>query len=146
MNKMIESLATQISKLKVEQSFGKARLPSTFSPRNPHPFRRENEQMWIIQRVKETSEEQRVKTHFQNVVMEEEQFDEEDEIHCMEDKGSAAFLALVTYEESLLEDQTSQESDKEVVPQTEDQQRYNLRSRTNNSKENLVQRVVVPTE
>ena len=120
MTKMIESLATEISKLKVEQSSWKARLPNTFAPRNPNPFRRANEQLQIIQRGKQASEEQRVKTPFQNVVMEEEQFDEEDEIHCMEDKGSAAFLTLATYEESLLKDHTSQEWDREVVLQTED--------------------------
>ena len=40
MTKMIESLAAEISKLKVEQSSGKARLPNTFSPRNPNPYRR----------------------------------------------------------------------------------------------------------
>jgi len=45
MTKMIESLAAEISKLKVEQSFGKARLPNTFAPRNPNPFRRANEQL-----------------------------------------------------------------------------------------------------
>jgi len=49
---MIESLAVKISKLKVEQSFGKARLQNTFSPRKPDPFRRSNEQFQIIQRCK----------------------------------------------------------------------------------------------
>ena len=43
MTKMIESLATKISKLKVEQSSGKSRFQNTFAPRNPNPFRRENE-------------------------------------------------------------------------------------------------------
>jgi len=47
--------------------------------------------------------------------MEEEQFDEEDEIHYTEDNDSVAFLTLATYEESLLKDQTSQEWDREVV-------------------------------
>ena len=78
--------------------------------------------------------------------MEEEQLEEEDEIHCMEDKGSATFLTLIAYEESLLQDQTSQEWDREVVLQTDEQQRYNLRSKSNNVKENPAQRVVVPTE
>jgi len=36
----------------------------------------------------------------------------------MEDKGSATFLTLAAYEESLLQDQISQEWDKEVVLQT----------------------------
>lgn len=59
--------------------------------------------------------------------MEEEQFEEEDEIHCRENKGSATFLTLDTYEESLLQDQTSQKWDREVVLQTDEKQRYNLR-------------------
>lgn len=40
MTKMIESLVAEISKLKVEQNSGKARLPNTFAPRNPNPFSR----------------------------------------------------------------------------------------------------------
>lgn len=44
--------------------------------------------------------------------MEEEQFEDEDEIHCMEDKGSATFFTLAAYEESLLQDQISQEWDR----------------------------------
>ena len=47
--------------------------------------------------------------------MEEEQFENEDEIHCMEDKGSSAFLTSVAYEELLLQEQDSQEWDREVV-------------------------------
>ena len=50
--------------------------------------------------------------------MEEEHFEEEDEIRCMEDKGSATFLTLVAYEESLLQDQNSQRWDREAVLQT----------------------------
>jgi len=45
-----------------------------------------------------------VKTHFENVVMEEEQFKEEDEIHYMGDKGNASFFTLAAYEESLFKD------------------------------------------
>ena len=40
MTKMIESLAAEISKLKVEQSSGKARFQKTFAPRNPNSLRR----------------------------------------------------------------------------------------------------------
>ena len=43
MTKMIESLAAEISKLKVEQSSGKTKFQNTFAPRNPNPFRRANE-------------------------------------------------------------------------------------------------------
>ena len=55
-------------------------------------------------RGKEPNEEHKVKTPFQNVVMEEEQIEDEDEIHCMEDKGSVAFLTLSEYEDSLLQE------------------------------------------
>ena len=53
MTKMIESLAAEISKLKVKQNSGKTRQHNTFSPRNPNPFKRANEQLQIIQRGKE---------------------------------------------------------------------------------------------
>ena len=43
MTKMIESLTSKISKLKVEQHPGKGRVPNTFAPRNPNPYRRANE-------------------------------------------------------------------------------------------------------
>ena len=72
MTKMIESLAFEISKLKVEQHLVKGRIPNTFAPRNPNPYRRANEQLQIMQRSKDANEDQRVKTPFQNVVMEEE--------------------------------------------------------------------------
>jgi len=102
---MIESLAAEISKLKVEQNSGKTRQHNTFAPRNPNPFRRANEQLQIMQRGEESKEDQKIKAPFQNVVMEEEQFEEdEDEIDCMEDKGSATFLTLAEYEQSLLQE------------------------------------------
>jgi len=100
----------------------------------------------IIRRGKETHEERGVKAPFQNVVMEEEQFEEEDEIHCMEDKGSAAFLTLAASEESLPQDQSSQEWDIEDVLHASEQKRYNLRSKVNNVKENPAQRAIVLTK
>ena len=53
-----------------------------------------------MQTNKDANEDQRVKAPFQNAVMEEEQFEEDDEIHCLEDKRSASFLTLASYEES----------------------------------------------
>jgi len=53
--------------------------------------------------------------------MEKEQFEEDDdEIHCMEDKGSATFFRLAEYEESLLQEQNSQDWDRGDVLQTSD--------------------------
>ena len=100
-----------------------------------------------MQREEESKEDQKVKAPFQNVVMEEKQFEEdEDEIHYMEDKGNAAFLTLTAYEESLLQEQDSQEWDREAILQTKELWRYNLRSNAKNVKENIGQRAVVQTE
>ena len=106
MTKMIESLASKISKLEFEKHPGKGRAPNTFAPKNPHsnPYRRTNEQLQILQRNKDANEDQRVKAPFQNAVMEEEQFEEDDEIHCLEDKGNASFLTSSAYEKSLCND------------------------------------------
>jgi len=147
MTKMIESLAAEISKLKVEQTSGKTRQQNTFAPRNSSPFRKENEQLQIMQRGEEAKEYHKVKAPFQNAIMEEEQFEEdEDEIHCFEDKGSAAFLTLAEYEESLLQEQNNQRWDNGVVLQSgEQQQRYNLRSNAKNVKENVAQEAVAQT-
>ena len=73
--------------------------------------------MQILQRSKDANEDQRVKTPFQNVVMEEEQFEEDDEIHCLEDKGNASFLTSAAYEKSLCNDKISQEWDGKSILQ-----------------------------
>ena len=119
---MIESLASEISKLKVEQHLGKGIVPNTFAPRNPNPnpYRRTNEQLQILQRNKDANEDQRVKAPFQNAVVEEEQFEEDDEIHCLEDKGNASFLTSAAYAKSLCNDQINQECDDESILQTVD--------------------------
>ena len=78
MTKMIESLAAEISKLKVKQTSGKTRQQNAFAPRNPNLFRKANEQLQIMQRGEETKEDHKVKAPFQNVVMEEEQFEEKE--------------------------------------------------------------------
>ena len=100
--------------------------------------------MQILPKSKDSNEDQRVKTPFQNVVIEEEQFEEDDEIHFLEDKGSASFLTTTAYEKSLFNDQISQDWDGEAVLQIEDRHRYDLRSKMNNAKETPVQRAVVP--
>ena len=103
---MIKLLAFEISKLKVDQHPRKGRVPNTFTPRNqnPNPYRRTNEQLQILQRNKDANEDQRVKAPFQNAVMEEEKFEEDDEMHFLEDKVNASFLTLAAYEKSLCND------------------------------------------
>jgi len=75
--------------------------------------------------------------------MEEEQFEEDDEIHGMEDKGSATFLTKAAYENSLFNDQISQEWDGEAVLQTKNHYQYNQRYMMNNVKETPLHKVVV---
>jgi len=43
MARMIESLASEVSKLKVEQHSGKGQAPNTFALPNPNPYRGANE-------------------------------------------------------------------------------------------------------
>ena len=101
----------------------------------------------LCRRVKIQKKIRKVKAPFQNVVMEEEQFGEdENEIHCMEDKGSTAFLTLAEYKQSLLQEKDNQEWDRGAILQTGDQQRYNLRSNAKNAKENPAQRAPVQAE
>jgi len=123
MTKMIESLAAKISKLKVDQTSGKTRQQNTFVPRNSNSFRKANEQLQIMQRGEEAREYQKVKAPFHNAVMEGEQSEEdEDEIHCLEDKGSAAFLTWVEYEESLLQEKNSERWDSGAILQSIEQE------------------------
>lgn len=56
--------------------------------------------MQILQKIRDTNEDQRVKTLFQSIVMEEEKHEEE-EGHGLGDKGSDPFLTRAAYEEEL---------------------------------------------
>jgi len=57
MTKMIESLTSEISKLKVEKHSGKGMVPNTFAPPNPNPYRRVNDQLQTLQRNKDANED-----------------------------------------------------------------------------------------
>ena len=52
----------------------------------------------ILQRNRNANEDQKIKAPFQNTVMEEYQPEEDDEIHCLGDKGNVSFLTQTTYE------------------------------------------------
>jgi hypothetical protein len=112
----------------------KGREPNTFIPQNPNPYRINNEKQQILQRNRNTNEEQNIKAPFQNIVMEEDQPEENDEIHCLGDKGDASFLTQAAYQEALLSQQANQDSNEESICQTDDQNRYNLRSKQTNDK------------
>jgi hypothetical protein len=130
MTKIIESLTSKLSKMKLENKKpAKGREPNTFIPKNPNPYRRNNEQHQILQRNRNANEDQNIKTPFQKTVIEEEQPEEDDEIHCLGDKGDSYFLTHDAYEEALLSQPTSQDPNEESVCLTDDQNRYNLRSK-----------------
>lgn len=109
---MIESLASEVSRLGVQQHSKGAGALNSFSLPNPILHRGAQEQLQILQRNKDANKDQRAKPLFQDLVMEEEHFEEEDEVHGMEDKDSAPFLTRATYENSLSK-RTAQEF---VVP------------------------------
>jgi len=99
--RMIESLASEVSRLEAEQYFEEAGALDAFSLPNPNLHREAQEQLQILQRNKDSNEDKRVKPLFQSIVMEEERFEEEDEVHGLEDKGSAPLLMRAAYEEAL---------------------------------------------
>lgn len=98
---MIEALAFEVSRLEAEQYSQEARSPCYFTLPKPSPYRGSQEQLQILQKGRDTNEDKRVKTIFQNTVMEEQQYEEEDEVHGLEDKGSAPFLTIAAYENEL---------------------------------------------
>ena len=77
------------------------------------------------------AKDQIIRAPFQNVVLEEEQefaYEEgeaEDNINCMEDEVDLSFLTQSAYEETLMNEQITEES----LYQADDQEGYNLRSR-----------------
>lgn len=72
MERMIELLASEVSKLMAEEYSEEAGAPSTFALPKPNLYRGAKEQLEILQRNKDVNEDKRVKTLFQNIVMEEE--------------------------------------------------------------------------
>jgi hypothetical protein len=90
MAKMLETLTSEMSKLKIENKQplkGRGTYDYTHrnSNQNPHNFRRNNQQVQILQRERNPTKDQKIKVPLQNVVMDEDeddfQEDEEDNIH-----------------------------------------------------------------
>ena len=105
---MIELLASKVSKLKAEQYPEEAGAPCSFTFSKPNPYRGTQQQLQMLQRNKVTNEDKGVRPLLQNIVMEEELFEEEEEVHGLEDKGSAHFLTRAAYEEALSRDTSYQ--------------------------------------
>jgi hypothetical protein len=139
MDKMLESLTSEISKLKIENKKPvKGRVTYDYtninSNQNPNNFRRNNMQVQILQRERNPTEDQKIKDPLQNVVMEEYDEDEclenqEDHIHCFKSELENSFLTQNDYEEALTNEQINELSDDNGVFQADDKNRYNLRSK-----------------
>jgi hypothetical protein len=139
MAKMLDSLTSEMSKLKIQsQQPARSKEPNAYAPRNPNafPYRRNNQQVQILQRDKNAAEDQRIRAPFQNAVLEEEQelshdeVEEEDDINCFGDENDSSFLTQTDYEEAQMDEQIHEASIEEYFYQTDDQPGYNLRSKT----------------
>jgi ribonuclease HI len=138
MAKMLDSLTSEMSKLKVQnQQPARAKEPNAFAPRNPNafPYRRNNPQTQILQRDRNSNEDQRIKVPLQNVVMDEDnaedQEDGEGDIHCVGEETGKSYLTQQDYEESLMTEQTEDDLLGDGIFTAEDKNRYNLRSKSN---------------
>jgi len=96
--RMIEFLASEVSKLKAEQNSKEAGAYCYISFPTPNPCRGTQEQMQILQRNKVTNEDKRVNTLLQNIVMEEEHPDKEEEVYGLE---GAPFITRATYKKAI---------------------------------------------
>jgi hypothetical protein len=144
MAKMLESLTSEISKLKIENKQpvkGRGTYDSAGrNPnQNPNNFRRNNQPTQILQREKNSTEDQRIKVPLQNVVMDEDngedQEDGEGDIHCVGEETGKSYLTQHDYEESLMTEQTEDDLLGDGIFTTEDKNRYNLRSKSNTAQQ-----------
>lgn len=100
---------------------------------NPNNFRRNNQpQVQILQRERNSTDDQKIKTPLQKTVMDEYDEDEcpedeEDNIHCVKVELEKSYLTQDDYEEALMNEQVNDNSDDSGVFQTNDKSRYNLR-------------------
>jgi hypothetical protein len=145
MAKMIESIAFEISKLKIENKQpvkGRGTYDSAGrNPnQNPNNFRRNNQPTQILQRENNPTEDQRIKVPLQNVVMDVEegeyQEDGEDNIHCVGEETGKSYLTQHDYEEALMTEQTKDNPIDDGIFMTKDKNRYNLRSKSDTAQQN----------
>ena len=135
--KMLETLTYEMSKIKLDgKSPAKGRNQNDYPNRNQNQnqsWRRNNQQVQLMQRAKNPTDEQRIRAPFQNVVLDEEDEDEvqelEEDIHCVEDGDEQIFLTESDYEGSLFDQQLNQLYEYQCVLQADEQTGYNLRSK-----------------
>jgi ribonuclease HI len=137
MAKMLDTLTSEMSKLKVQnQTPIRTKEPGNLAPRNPNTFqyRRNNPQTQILQRDRNSNEDQRIRVPLQNVVMDEEHVEEQEEvegdIHCVGDETGTSYLTQQDYEQSLITEQAEDDLLGDGIFTAEDKNRYNLRSKS----------------
>jgi hypothetical protein len=145
---MLESLTSEMSKLKIEnkqpiKGKGSYEYPHRNPNQNPNNFRRNNQQVQISKRERNPTEDQRVKDPLQNVVMDKDEDDfqeeeEEDNIHCVGDDVGKSYLTQHDYEEALMNEQINENSIDNSLFQTDDKNKYNLRSKFNTAKQSAL--------
>jgi hypothetical protein len=147
MAKMLESLTSEISKLKIENKQPvKGRGTYDYVGRNPNQnpnnFRRNNQPMQILQRERNPTEDQRINFPLQNVVMDEDegdyQEDGEDNIHCVGEETGKSYLTQHDYEEALMTEQTKDNSVDDGIFSTEEKNKYNLQSKSDTAQQNAL--------
>ena len=119
MTKLLDNPTYEMSKLKDQGHLPvRGKGLSEFAPWNTNfvPYRIGNPPVQILKKEINQGEDQRIRAPFQNLVLEEEpEFIEEegeakDNIHCMEDEVDYSFLTHVEYEESLIDEQITEEA------------------------------------
>jgi hypothetical protein len=139
MAKMLDNLTSKMSKLKIQsQQPARIKESNAYAPRNPNafPYRRNNQQVQLLQRDKNAADDQRIRAPFQNEMLEEEselphdEVKEEDDINCFGDENDSSFLMQVDYEEAQMDEESHEASIEESFYQTDEQPGYNLRSKT----------------
>jgi hypothetical protein len=145
MDKMLESLTSEISKLKIENKKpAKGRGTYDYAGRNPNQnpnnFRRNNQPTQILQREKNPTEDQRIKAPLQNVVMDKDEGDYQENgehnIHCVGEETGKSYLTQHDYEEALMTEQTEDNPIDDGIFMTEDKNRYNLQSKSDTAQQN----------
>jgi hypothetical protein len=143
LGKMLESLTSKMSKLKIEnkqptKGKGSYEYPKRNPNQNPNTFRRNNQQTQILRRERNPTEDQKVRASLQNTVMDEDEYEfldeEEDNIHCVGDDAGKYYLTQHDYEEALMTKQINEIAVDNGVFQVDDGNKYNIRSKSNTAK------------
>ena len=147
MSKNIELLAAEFTKLKMENqqsSKGKGAhdQPNRNFHRNPNTFKRNDQpQVQILQRGRNTAEDQKINPPLQNAIFEDDEDDYEtddyieDNINCVEADIDDSFLTQYDYEEALISEQFEPNANDDIIFQADGKGRYNLRSQTTAQKQ-----------